>query len=91
MRCENAPRESAILSENVKTLHESSNWSENMRTLHARAQFLWSKCEDPPRQSAIPQENWKTSYTMSRFAWRGRGLFFPVEAWCVAGTLHARA
>ena len=52
--CEDAPRESAILGENV-------------RTLHARERDFRQECKDAPRESAIFSENARTLHAGARF------------------------
>ena len=60
--CDDAPRESAI-------------FSENARTFHARARFQ-RECEDAPRGSTIFGENARTLHARTRFPTRilHRGL-----------------
>ena len=68
-RCENAVRESAILGENVRTLHTRARFCAKRRGRSTRERDPGWKCTDAPRQSATLPENLRTSHATARFAW----------------------
>ena len=85
---EDAPRESAILGENVRTLHARARFPARMRgrSGHARARFparmrgrstrerdFRRECEDALRESAISGENVRMLHARARFSARMRG------------------
>ena len=71
--CEDAPRESAILGENVRTLHARARFSARMRGRSTREHHFQRECEDAPRKNAISSENVRTFHARARFPARMRG------------------
>ena len=72
-KCEDAPRESAIFNENVRTLHARARFPARMRGRSTRERDFRRECEDAPRESAISGENAKTLHARARFSARMRG------------------
>ena len=65
--CEHAPRESAILGENVRTLHARARFRARTRGRSTRERDFRRECEDARRESAISGENVRTLYARARF------------------------
>ena len=71
--CEDAPRESAILGENVRTLYARARFQARMRGRSTPEGDFRRECEDAPRESAIFSENARTLHARARFQARMRG------------------
>ena len=68
-----APRESAILGENARTLHARTRFPARMRGRSTRERDFRRECEDAPRESATSGENARTLHARARFQARTRG------------------
>ena len=68
--CEDAPRESAIFSENARTLHARTRFPARMRGRSTREHDFQRECEDAPRENAISGENARTLHARARFPTR---------------------
>ena len=72
--CEDAPRQNAILGENVRTLHARARFPARMRGRSTREpdfrRGCERECEDAPRENAISGENARTLHARTRFSTR---------------------
>ena len=90
--CADAPRESAILGENARTLHARTRFPARMRGRSTRERDFRRECEDAPRESTISGEDAERSTRERDF--RRECEDAPREN-AISGenarTLHARA